>query len=548
MTSALQRVLPDGSHPARWIALPVVCVAELIVTADNLIVAVTLPTLVRELGATTSQLQWIVDAYILVFAVLLLAAGSLADRFGRRKILIIGLAWFAAASAAASITTSPGQLIAARAVMGIGAALIFPATLAALSDMFRDRQEKTIAIGVWSATTGIAIAAGPLLGGFLLEHYHWGSVFWINIPIAIVGIIGALWVVRESTDPDFGRLDWPGMALSIVGLVVLVATIIEAPHLGWSSPTVLAGFTVAAVTIAGFLAWQHRATHPMFDLRFFKDRRFRGGNIAILTASVIVFAYAFLGVQYLQFVLDLTPLEAGLTLLPFALATATAAPLATIAATRWGYRPVISAGVATLVAAAVLTARLDVASTRLEVTVGMVLFGLALGIITGPGTEAIMGSLPERYAGVGSASNDTTRELGAALGIAIGGSLAASTYVTAITTGFDGTAMPPEGLAAAQDSIGGADEVARIANDEFGADIANWITGIADQAFMDGWSTAMWAMALIGAASGVIVYLTLPTRDEQPDQPMHLDPDPTETSDPPETGHQGVPEQEPADA
>ncbi len=513
-----------ASDPRRWWALVVLCVASLIITIDQLVVAVTLPTLVRELGATASQLQWIVDAYILVFAVLLLAAGSLADRFGRRRVLIIGLAWFAVASAAASLCTTPEQLIAARAVMGVGAALIFPTTLAAISDMFRDRAEKTVAIGCWSASAGVAVAAGPIVGGLLVEHLHWGSVFLVNVPIALVVIIGALLVVRESTNPDIGRLDLPGMALSVLGLVVLVGTIIEAPHLGWTSPIVLTGFAAAAVAVAAFIAWERRTPRPMLDLRFFADRRFRGGNLAVLIAQAMVFALLLLGVQYLQFVLDLSPLETGLALLPFAIATTVSAPSATIVAGRIGYRPVITTGLVGMVAAAVLLSRIDATSPYGQLAIAMALCGLAFGTVVGPGAEAVMSSLPERYAGVGSASNDTTRELGGALGVAIGGSIAASTYTAALEAGFAGTPMTSEGLAAAKDSIGAADEVARIAGLEFGHDAAAWVSGIANDAFVDGFAVAMQAMAAIGAVTAVVVVATLPARRAQSSEPMELDP------------------------
>lgn len=512
-----------ASPSKRWGALVVLCVASLIITIDQLIVAVTLPTLVRELGATASQLQWIVDAYILVFAVLLLAAGSLADRFGRRRVLIIGLAWFAAASAVASLSTTPGQLIAARAVMGVGAALIFPTTLAAISDMFRDRKEKTLAIGCWSATSGVAVAAGPIVGGFLVEHFHWGSVFLVNVPIALAGIVGAMLLVRESTNPEFGTLDLPGMGLSILGLVALVAAIIEAPHLGWTSPLVLAAFALAAVTTAAFITWERRASHPMLDLRFFRDARFRGGNLAVLVAQAMVFALLLLGVQYLQFVLDLSPLDTGLALLPFALATTVGAPVSTLVAGRIGYRPVITTGLVGMVVASALLGEVDASSPYSQLAVAMVVCGVAFGTVVGPSTEAVMSSLPEKYAGVGSATNDTTREVGGAFGVAIGGSLAASAYTAALDVGFAGSPMPAEGAAAAKESIGAADEVARLAGLQFGDGAAAWVSGIADAAFMDGFAVAMRSMAAIGAVTALVVVATLPARRKQSSEPMELD-------------------------
>ncbi len=303
-TRAQARV-DDRVHRRRWATLAVLCVSLLVIVIDNTIVNVALPTLVRDLGTSISDLQWVVDAYTLVFAGLLLTAGSLGDRFGRKGALTAGLVVFGAASAAAAFAGGVDSLIAARAVMGIGAALIMPATLSILTNVFTDARERALAIGLWSGVAGIAVALGPVTGGFLLEHFWWGSVFIVNVPIVIAAIVAGHFLVPTSRNPKRPRLDLVGAGLSIVGLGALVAAIIEAPSNGWTNPVIVAGFAIAAVALVAFVWWERRIDEPMLDVRFFANPRFTAASVNVTLVFFALFGFIFLATQYLQFVLGL---------------------------------------------------------------------------------------------------------------------------------------------------------------------------------------------------------------------------------------------------
>ncbi|HEY5874884.1 MAG TPA: MFS transporter, partial [Ilumatobacteraceae bacterium] len=295
-------VLSDPGHPRRWAVLAVMCLAVFITVLDGTIVNVALPTLVVDLGASTRQLQWIVDAYLLVFTGLLLAAGGLGDRYGRKKALATGLVVFAVTSAYAGTAGSANELIVARGLMGVGAALIFPATLAILTNVFRDPGERAKAIGVWSATSGIAVAAGPIAGGWLLEHFWWGSVFFINVPIVIVAVVAVIAFVPESRDEHVPALDIVGLLLSISAIGTLVFTIIEAPEWGWASATTITGFAIAAALLGTFVWWELRSPNPMLPVRIFENRRFSAASVSITSAFFALFGFIFLITQYFQLV------------------------------------------------------------------------------------------------------------------------------------------------------------------------------------------------------------------------------------------------------
>ncbi len=282
---------PASPEPRRWLVLAVVCVAVFVTTLDGLIVNIALPSLATELGATTRQLQWIVDAYLLVFTGSLLAAGGLGDRFGRRRTLIIGLVLFGVTSAYAGTVGTPGALIAARAFMGIGAAAIFPATLAIITNVFTDSRERAKAIGTWSAVSGIGVAAGPIAGGWLLEHFWWGSIFYVNIPVVVAAIVAAIIFVPESKDRHTPRLDRIGLALSITSISALVFTIIEAPEYGWLSPFTFAGFAIAVALIAGFVTWELRVEHPLLPVRIFENLRFSAASVSVTSAFFALFGF-----------------------------------------------------------------------------------------------------------------------------------------------------------------------------------------------------------------------------------------------------------------
>src|SRR5439155_23234226 len=404
------------------------CLAALIINIDVTIVNVALPSLVRELGATTTNLQWVVDAYTLVFAALILAAGSLSDRVGRKGVLLAGLGVFAIGSLSGSLCQTPNQLIAARAVMGIGAAGIFPATLSLIASVFTGRKERAKAIGLWGAATGIGVATGPIVGGWLLEHFWWGSVFVFMVPIAAVVAALVAWTVPTSRDPNIRPIDVPGLVLSSAAMATLIFAIIQAPDWGWGSATTLATIAAGVLIFAAFIAVEQRTAIPMMDVNLFKNPRFTAASGSITIGFFVLAGFTFLITQYFQFVKGYSPLGTGVRLLPVAVSIAVAAFAGTKLAVAIGNKAVVATGLA-LFGGTLLWIATNSASTSYLAIVGqMVAGGGGLGLITAPATEAIMGVVPREKAGVGSAVNDATRLFGAALGVAVVGSVATSLY------------------------------------------------------------------------------------------------------------------------
>ena len=493
-------------HARRWWTLAVMCLSLMVIGVDNTILNVALPTLVREVRATTSELQWIVDAYTLVFAGLLLTAGSLGDRFGRRRALAVGLAVFGAGSVASALAGSAGQLILTRAVMGIGGALIMPATLSIISNVFTEPAERARAIAVWAGFSAMGIAIGPLSGGWLLEHFWWGSVFMVNIPIVALALVGGRLFVPESKDPAPRGVDPVGALLSIVGLGALVWAIIEAPVHGWTDPLTVAAFGVGAVLLAAFVAWELHTDHPMLDVHFFANPRFSAASTAVTLVFFALFGSMFLQTQYLQFVLGYSALEAGLRVAPIALVLMVAAPLSARLVERAGTKVVVAAGLATVAAALVVLSFATVTSGYGPVLVSMLVMGVGMGLTMAPATESIMGSLPRAKAGVGSAVNDTTRQVGGALGVAILGSLLASTYGSSL-----GSAVP----AAARASVGAALDVAAGLGGEQGSALAS----AARSAYVDGMSVGVLVAAAAALLGSVIAVAFLPSRAREEAEP-----------------------------
>ncbi len=486
-------------HGRRWWTLAVMCLSLMVIGVDNTILNVALPTLVRDLDATTSQLQWIVDSYTLVFAGLLLTAGSLGDRFGRRRALAGGLVIFGLGSVASAVAGSADQLILTRAVMGVGGALIMPATLSIISNVFTVPAERARAIAVWAGFSAMGIAIGPLSGGWLLEHFWWGSVFMVNIPIVALALLGGRLFVPESRDPAPRGLDPLGAVLSIVGLVALVWAIIEAPVHGWSDPTTLAAFALAAVVLGAFVAWERHTDHPMLDVRFFANPRFTAASTGVTMVFFALFGSAFVQTQYLQFVLGYSALEAGLRVAPIALVLMVAAPLSARLVERVGTKAVVASGLAIVSLALLVLAFATVSSGYTPVLVSMLVMGVGMGMTMAPATESIMGSLPRAKAGVGSAVNDTTRQVGGVLGVAIVGSLLASTYASSLGTGA------PE---AARASVGAA---LRVAGDVGGAQGAA-LALAARSAFVDGMHVGVVVAAGAALFGSAVALAFLPSR------------------------------------
>lgn len=438
MTILEARAVATGSRTRRFLALAVICLAELLVVLDNTIVNVALPSIGVELRTSVSGLQWVVDAYTLTFAGLLLAFGNLGDRYGRRRVMVIGLIGVAVMSIAGANAESLGQVIAARAAMGVFAAAVFPATLALVINIFTDVRERALAIAAWTAMAGFAIAIGPMAGGWLLEHFSWHSVFWINVRIAVVVAAATLLLVPESRASVIGRMDLVGIAASITGITVLVWAIIEAPHHGWTSSVTVGAIAVSIAVLVGFVLWELRTEHPILDLRLFRNRRFSLPALAIAIGYFSMFGFLFLITQYFQGVREYTPFEFGVASLPFAVSVAVGAPVATLLAQRVGTTPVIVFGLLLTGVGLYLGGQVAVDSSYLtDVLPSMVSMALGLAIVQGPATESIMASLPLDEAGAGSAVNDTTREIGGTLGVAVLGSIVASYYATTISPVLD---------------------------------------------------------------------------------------------------------------
>jgi EmrB/QacA subfamily drug resistance transporter len=501
------------AHPQRWLILGVLCFSLLLIVVDNTIVNVALPTIQRDLGASTSQLQWIVDAYVLVFAGLLLTAGALGDRFGRKGALSIGLIVMIVSSAASALATEPSHLIATRALMGVGAALIMPSTLSILTNVFTDSKERGRAIAIWAGTAGMAVALGPVTGGWLLEHFWWGSVFLVNIPVALVALAAGRLIVPTSRDPEARRLDLVGAGLSIVGLVTLVWAIISAGEDGWTQPHVLTGFAVAAVLLGGFAWWERRSDHPMLDMDLFKNRRFSAASGAITLVFFAMFGAFFLLTQYLQFVLGYSAFEAGVRLLPMAAVMMVVAPMSARLVERVGTKAVVGSGLLIASAGLFAISFLTPGSSYAEVLGAMLVLALGMSLTMAPATESIMGALPPAKAGVGSAVNDTTRELGGALGVAVLGSLLSGVYAANITDAIARIPGIPAAVAEmAREQLGGA----LAAAEQIGGESGQALATAAQSAFVDGMSLAVTVGAFVILAAAVGVFLFLPARADEP--------------------------------
>ncbi len=487
----------------RWLTLAVLSLSLVIIGLDNTILNVALPTLVRDLQATASELQWIVDAYVLVFAGLLLTMGALGDRFGRKLALNAGLAIFGVASVFAAFADTAGGLIAARAVMGVGGALIMPSTLSIITNTFRGA-ERGRAIAAWAAVAGLGIVIGPALGGWLLENFWWGSIFLINVFVVVAALIAGWFLVPESKDPEATPLDPLGAVLSIAGLVALVYAIIEAPSRGWTDGVVLVGFASAAILLAVFIVWERRTPHPMLQLSFFDNPRFSAAAGAITLVFFAMFGTVFLLTQYLQFVLGFTPLEAGFRVMPVA-TMVIAAPLSARFNERFGTKRVVTAGLLIVAAAMTVLALISDSSGYPQVALAISILGIGMGTAMAPATDSVMGSLPLAKAGVGSAMNDTTRQVGGALGVAILGSILASSYSTAMQPLV--APLPPEAAAIASDSIGGALAVAAQIGDS-----AAPLVAAAKSAFIDGMEASVWVAAGVVLVGAILTWLFLPAR------------------------------------
>ncbi|WP_225991649.1 MFS transporter [Actinomadura montaniterrae] len=434
-------------HPRRWQILGVLCLSLLAVTVDNTILNVAIPSLLKDLHATMSDVQWTIDAYSLVFAGLLLTAGGLGDRFGRRRAMLAGFALFGGGSLLGAFAAHPGELIAMRAVMGLGGAFLMPGTLSIMAQVFGP-DERARAFAIWGATSMIGVAGGPALGGVLLEHFWWGSVFLVNVPVTVAAVIGLLVLVPESRGPR-RRPDVPGSVLSTIGMAALVWAIISAPDHGWTGARTLAGLALGIAALAAFAAWQRRNPEPMLDLALLRRRAFSGSAAVIAILGFVLAGTLFALTQTLQLVLGYGPLKAGLALLPCAVAAAVGNGLGAALGARLGGRPALVTGLLVIAAGFGALALEGPGDGFAPIITGLVVIGFGMGLGSPPAYDLLMAAVPAEEAGVGSAVNDAGQELGNALGVAVLGSVISAVYARALPDGAPAAAKHSLGEALA---------------------------------------------------------------------------------------------------
>lgn len=490
--------------PRRGGILAAVCLASFAINIDTTIINVALPSLTRELGAGTTDLQWIVAGYSLAFSALVLAAGSLGDRYGRRPALLIGLLGFALASGVGALCSTPAQLIAVRVVMGTFAALIFPTTLSVITNTFADRAERARAVGAWGAVAGLGVAVGPVLGGLLLTQFSWPSVFVALVPVSLAAAAAVYRLVPESRDPATPPLDLPGLLSSSVAVGALVYTIIEAPNRGWLSSASLIGFAATIVVGAVFVRVERRSTHPMLDVSLFAERAFSAASGSVTVAFFSLFGFIFLITQYMQFIRGYGTLSTGVRILPVALSLGAFSVLGANLAARLGTRLIVCVGLVLLGGSFLWIARDSASISYAIIVLQMLMMGSGIGLISTPATESILSVLPPAKAGVGSAVNDATRETGGTLGVAIIGSVYTSLYVSRLSQG-SGHALPYAALQAARSSVGAGYAAARHAPPDLRAALLDHV----QSAFLAGLHAGCYVAAGV-CALGILGALQLP--------------------------------------
>ncbi len=539
MTDTHDSISQDSfAYKHRWLGLLFIGISLLVVALDNTVLNVALPSISNTFQASASDLQWIIDSYILVFAALLLTIGALGDRFGRKLALQVGLVLFAIGSLAAALSTSTGMLLASRAFLGMAGATILPATLSLISTTF-SAKERPQAIALWAAVFGLGIGIGPVIGGWLIERFEWSAVFYVNLPVIAVALIGTQVLIAESKDPHAPKLDLWGVILSVIGLFTLVYGIVEAGVVGWTDSTVLLSFAVAFVTLGAFAWWENRNPDAMLPIYLFRNQSFTGANIALILIMFSLLGSVFFLSQYFQSVLGYGPFNAGLSVLPLAIALTIAAALSAVITQRLGTKYTVALG--TLIASIALlvmatTYRVD--SPYSVIIVGEILIGLGLGIALSPATNSVMGSVPVEKAGIGSAMNDTTRELGGALGVAVLGTVLNSIYLDRIApllvevqavfatvpAALVSEEQRAQALSAIERGIQGAMFVADgLEANPLSAALGAQVRIAARAAFVEGMTYAMSIGAIIMFVAVVVVLVLLPNRVISPillDAPM----------------------------
>jgi MFS transporter, DHA2 family, multidrug resistance protein len=496
--------MTSDTHANRWKTLAVLSLSLVIIGLDNTILNVALPTLQEEFSASGSTLQWMVDSYLLVFAGLLLVFGTLGDRLGRKLALQAGITIFGVASLGALVADSAGQVIAIRALMGVGAALIMPATLSIIANVFPD-EERGKAIGIWAALAAVGIGLGPLVGGVLIDWFDWSAVFLVNVPVALTALLLGIRLVPESRDPRPGRFDLAGAALSTAGFTVLVYAIIEAPETGWGSATILGMLAAALVLLAAFVWWERRTPEPMLDLGFFRSARFSVGTAAVSIAFFSLLGGIFALTQYLQFAHGYSAIEAGAIMSPMALGLVMGAGTSNRAVQRLGTAPVVAAGLSGVGLLLASTLLWDPSTSALVLLGWFFLIALSMGWTMAPATEAVVGAVPAARSGVASAMNTVARMVAGALGVAVVGSLVNSVYQHDVESSL--AALPPGAREAAGESIGAAGAISSQLPPEAGASLMS----AAADSFTNAMGLGMLVAGALCLVGAVLVARVLPS-------------------------------------
>jgi EmrB/QacA subfamily drug resistance transporter len=502
-----------SANPERWKALAAICIPIIMTSIDATILNVALPTIATSLNATSAQLVWINSAYIIMFGSTILLSGSLADKYGRKGILMLGMTVFILGSIWAGLATSSYELVAARLVQGLGGGLLTPATLSLITNIFLEPAERARAIGVWAGMSGVGVAAGPILGGLLLTFAYWGSVFFINVPIVIVGLFVVSRYVPTSRTPNAPPVDVLGALLSLLGLFAFFFYLIEAPERGWTDPLALGMLVVGVLLLVGFVVRELRTPYPMLDVRLFKKPAFTSGNVAGAIAFFALFGLLYELTLYLQAVRGFPPLKAGVALVPFAIMLLLGSPAAPRFVAQVGLRRVVVAGLF-LVALGMLTFFfVNVTTGYVIVLIGLVLVGLGVAMTLSPTSNAVMASVPREQAGMGSASNAAIRQIGASLGIAIIGGIAQTVYVSQLSASSAVQGLTAAQVTTATGSITGAQAVVQ----QLGAQGAA-LQWAADAAFVSGMHIAMVVAFVIATLGALYASRAVPTLKVDPSE------------------------------
>ena len=495
----------------RWYVLVIMCLVLFIISIDNTVLNLALPSISSGLGATASQLQWIVDSYTLIFASLLITTGSIGDRYGRRKLLIIGLALFGVCSLGAALSVSTGMLIAFRLLLGVAGAMIMPSTLSILMDVFRERRERIKAIAIWSSIFSIGAGIGPIIGGFLINSFDWSAVFYLNVPIVLICLTGGYFLVPESKDSSAPKPDLPGVLLSIIGLMSLVFGMIQAGEQGWASTTVLASFGVAFIFLSAFIWWENHSTSPMLPLSFFKNMSFTGANAALTMSAFAMMGSMYFFSQFLQSVQGYSPVMAAICMFPMTPAVFLSTMGSIKVDRKMGTKFTVSMGLLLSGAGIFLFSQTAGINTPYGIIfLVQIILGMGIGFTMSPATNSVMSALPPGRAGIGSAMNDTTRQVGGALGIAVLGALMNGTYRSGVNL-LDGlSGISQVTLDQIRSSIQGAHIVAL----KLGTGLAGTVIQTSSQAFVNGMREALLIASVVMWIAAVTAWLILPAKNK----------------------------------